>query len=308
MDSRMRSVLVQQGGVARRRDLVARGASGAVLGALVHAGELIRPRIGWYCLAASDRRVVEAVRVGGVATCISAAALDGLWVAEEDELHVCVRGNGSQFRSRDDASVYPDHSERADVAFHWDNAAWLRSRGYLLPAIDYLEHLLCCQSRSRAVCVLDSALNKGRVSRVQLQGLALRLPSVQRKTLALADGRAESGVESLTRLGFRAAGIRFEIQVWITEEHRVDFLVEGILIVEVDGSTDHSGHLAFTADRARDAYLNAIGYRVLHFTYAMVLYDWPMVLSTVLLVLRQERERRAKRPSRRFAGEPWFRG
>lgn len=79
----------------------------------------------------------------------------------------------------------------------------------------------------------------------------------------------------------------------VTDDIRVDFVIDGVLAVEVDGSEFHSGHVAFVADRKRDAFLNALGYRVLHFSYAMILFDWPTVLSTITMVLRRERMLRA---------------
>jgi very-short-patch-repair endonuclease len=102
-----------------------------------------------------------------------------------------------------------------------------------------------------------------------------------------------SGVESAARLGFLDARLPFEVQVVVAEGLRVDFVIDGVVVVEVDGSEFHSGREAFVADRKRDAFLNALGYRVLHFTYAMILFDWPSVLSTVTMVLRRERAHRA---------------
>jgi hypothetical protein len=236
VNPRLHSLLNQQGGVARRRELLAAGATGAQLGALVHSGELVRPRIGWYCHSAADARVIEAVRVGGVVSCVSAAALDGLWAADEEELHLCVRGNGSRFRSRNDQTEYPEHVAPTDVAFHWDSAAWSRSHGHRLAPLDYLQHVVLCQPPALAICVLDSALNTRRVSLADLARLRQLLPAVHRPTIDLVDGRAESGIESLTRLGLSAASIRFEPQVEIAKTFFVDFLIEGILVIETDGS------------------------------------------------------------------------
>ncbi|SMQ62662.1 Very-short-patch-repair endonuclease [Agreia sp. VKM Ac-1783] len=285
--------LLTHGGVARRRDLERCGVSGMSIARMVQLGMLIRPRVGWYCLPDVDRRVIEAVRVGGVLTCVSAAAVDGLWVLDEEKLHVCVRGNGSVFRSRTDATRYRAHDERGDVVLHWDDQAWSTSGGYALSRVAYLRHLVSCQSHRSVVSTLDSALHRGVLSDRDLGELRGSVPAVHRSIIDLVDGRAESGVESAARLGFLAAGLPFEVQVVVSEGLRVDFVIDGVIVVEVDGSEFHSGHEAFVADRKRDAFLNALGYRVLHFTYAMVLFDWETVLSTIIIVLRRERAVRA---------------
>lgn len=281
--------LLTHGGVARRRDLERCGISGVSIARMVHLGMLVRPRIGWYCLPDVDRRVIEAVRVGGVLTCVSAAAADGLWVLDETQLHVCVRGTGSVFRSRADATHTPPSDDRSDVSLHWDDEAWTASGGYTLQRLGYLRHLVSCQSRVSAVATLDSAIHRGLISATDLERLRASVPAVRRPTIDLVDGRAESGVESAARLGFLVAGLSFEVQVVVADGLRVDFVIDGVIAVEVDGSEFHAGHEAFVADRKRDAFLNALGYRVLHFTYAMVLFDWPTVLSTIMLVLRRER-------------------
>jgi very-short-patch-repair endonuclease len=51
----------------------------------------------------------------------------------------------------------------------------------------------------------------------------------------------------------------------------VDFIWRDLsLIVETDGFRHHGSRAAFESDRARDARLQALGYRVLRFTYRQV--------------------------------------
>jgi very-short-patch-repair endonuclease len=179
------------------------------------------------------------------------------------------------------------------VTLHWDDEAWTNSGGYQLQRLDYLRHLVSCQSRDSVIATLDSAVHRGLVTDADLRRLRGSVPAVNRAMFDLVDGRAESGVESAARLGFLDARLPFEVQVVVAEGLRVDFVIDGVVVVEVDGSEFHSGREAFVADRKRDAFLNALGYRVLHFTYAMILFDWPSVLSTVTMVLRRERAHRA---------------
>jgi very-short-patch-repair endonuclease len=62
----------------------------------------------------------------------------------------------------------------------------------------------------------------------------------------------------------------------------VDFLwPESRLIVEVDGYEFHCDRASFEADRARDAELAVLGYRVLRFTYPQVTREQVRVAATV---------------------------
>ncbi|MFD3443187.1 endonuclease domain-containing protein [Microbacteriaceae bacterium 4G12] len=55
--------------------------------------------------------------------------------------------------------------------------------------------------------------------------------------------------------------------------------------MELDGSEHHTGPDAFEADRRRDAALNALGYRVLRFSYRQVTQDWATVETTILRLI-----------------------
>jgi very-short-patch-repair endonuclease len=71
--------------------------------------------------------------------------------------------------------------------------------------------------------------------------------------------------------------------------YEVDFLFRGAsLIVETDGFRHHGNRAAFESDRARDAELQAMGYRVLRFTYRQVRNDPQAVAASVRAVLEHE--------------------
>lgn len=111
------------------------------------------------------------------------------------------------------------------------------------------------------------------------------LPERLRHAWDLADGRSESPIETIVLLGLIRLGIAFDIQVWLLPYHRVDFLIGGWLIIEVDGKRYHVEDEQFEADRDRDALFAAWGYRVLRFSYRQVVeeLDWVLdVISTVV--------------------------
>lgn len=71
------------------------------------------------------------------------------------------------------------------------------------------------------------------------------------------------------------------------EGERVDFLwARARLVVETDGRETHATRQAFEDDRARDAKLTAVGYRVVRFTYRQVLHQGPWVAGILGRLLR----------------------
>ena len=68
--------------------------------------------------------------------------------------------------------------------------------------------------------------------------------------------------------------------------YEVDFLwPDRKLIVETDGWESHGTPSAFEADRARDAYLESLGYRVVRFTYRQVWHDGAVVAQRLRALL-----------------------
>lgn len=72
-------------------------------------------------------------------------------------------------------------------------------------------------------------------------------------------------------------------------KYEVDFLWRDVgLVVETDGFRHHGHRAAFESDRARDAELEAAGYRVLRFTYRQVL-DSPAAVAEAVGAVIQPR-------------------
>ena len=70
------------------------------------------------------------------------------------------------------------------------------------------------------------------------------------------------------------------------EGHEVDFLWRSRrLIVETDGHAHHGTRTAFERDRAKDARLTMLGYRVVRFTYRQLVHEREFVVSTLLALL-----------------------
>jgi very-short-patch-repair endonuclease len=70
--------------------------------------------------------------------------------------------------------------------------------------------------------------------------------------------------------------------------YEVDFLWrDRALIVEVDGFRHHRDRTAFEHDRARDAHLQSLGFRVLRFTHRQLTQDRSAVVAALRELLAQ---------------------
>jgi len=76
-----------------------------------------------------------------------------------------------------------------------------------------------------------------------------------------------------------------EVNVWIGP-YQVDVLWrDRRLVVETDGWETHGTRSAFESDRARDAELESLGYRVVRFTYRQAWYDGDLVAGRLRSLL-----------------------
>ena len=80
--SRLLAHIRRRGGAAATHELHRIGATREQLRLAVRAGEIRRIRQGWYIDPDTPERVADALRVGGRATCATAAELHQLWVRE----------------------------------------------------------------------------------------------------------------------------------------------------------------------------------------------------------------------------------
>src|SRR5262249_2281264 len=122
----MRSVLEsvrRHGNVAATHELLADGHTEGGIRAAWRGGSVLRVRQGWYAAPDVHADAVEAIRVGGSLTCVSALALGGYWVLRSSDLHVEVRSTDSRLRTRRDHRVRLTHATERSVRVHWSPAA-----------------------------------------------------------------------------------------------------------------------------------------------------------------------------------------
>lgn len=108
-------------------------------------------------------------------------------------------------------------------------------------------------------------------------------------------GRAGVGLapleEVLVHVYRCAGGITLDCQVRIPTVGRVDFVLDGRLILEADGKAHHAGSAQRHRDLVRDAVASALGYETLRFDYAQIVHAWPTVEAAVLAAIVRLRER-----------------
>ncbi|MGN6324473.1 endonuclease domain-containing protein [Pseudolysinimonas sp.] len=157
--------------------------------------------------------------------------------------------------------------------------------------LDALVQASRCLAHPELVAAIDSALRRGVVRRDEV---ACIRPALDR-ALIDADPSAESGLESLTRLAIRDLGLHVEPQASIVGVGSVDLLVEGCVIVELDGAT-HRTSQQQRRDHDRDAVAMASGYTPLRFDYVQVIGRRELVARAVVNAVRTHRS--VKSPGR----------
>lgn len=236
--------------VFSRADLTASGMTPRDITRAVDDGRLRRLRRDRYAIEPVSAEVAEAVRIGGRLSCVSLLVEIGVFVHLRGALHVHVRPGSSRVR--------PPRSKH--TVLHWN--AWSGDPEPLHAAAlaDALAQAVRCQQPRAAVATLDSILHHGLMSWDELLCVFDRLPERYRTLLALVDPSAESGPETFMRLLLRTLGVAYESQVVLDGVGRVDFLVEGWLIIECDSKEFHQGWEKQVDDRRRDLAAAMKGY------------------------------------------------
>ncbi|QZA06796.1 endonuclease domain-containing protein [Mycolicibacter heraklionensis] len=267
MDPRLRQLLDRQGGVVT---------SGQALAVITRRGLAAELKHGplqkiWYGIY-GDGELSDELRLRGldlatgtsVAICLgTAAAAYGFDTEEPVDLHVLNPPN-QQLRPADGLVVHRrEGAPLSEVAGRPATApAWT--------AIEVARSL----RRPRALATLDAALRSGTCSRGELQRAAIRQAGRRgivavRELLPLADPRADSAMESESRLMMIEGGLPLPVlQYQVVDRDnrtwRLDFAwPEQRVAVEYDGVDWHEGPAAFVYERQRRAALEEMGWVVI---------------------------------------------
>jgi very-short-patch-repair endonuclease len=262
------------GGAARWTRLAALGVGRGRLLSAVNLGDVVRPARGVFCRPDLVRTpVVLALCASGQLTCLAGARAHGLETLAGAQCHVRTSANPKPARSRAGILIHP----------------WGRSGdGDTADLFAVLHDCALCLPGPEAVAVIDSALRSRRLEVADLEAVARSgpRPRTVRRVLALADPGSQSVLESVARVGLVQDGVeRVASQVFVDRVGWVDLMVQGWLVIELDGWAFHREK--FQDDRRRDAELTRRGFVVLRFTYG----DLTLRRHWFLEVVRETLER-----------------
>jgi very-short-patch-repair endonuclease len=223
--------------------------------------------------AGTHPHLIEAARLGGRLDCVSLLRHLGVFVLQREPLHIQLDPLASRVPPK------PDH-----VIRHWRETPVPRE-ALVADVIGALVQATKCQSPRAAIATLDSAWHLGIVDEGDLAEVFSRLPRRFRALRPLLDSRSESGPESLARLMLRGLGCQVEIQVPIPGVGRVDFVVDGWLIIECDSEEFHSGWIAQRRDRRRDLTAARLGYATVRLIAEDIMWNRDAVQAALTQII-----------------------
>lgn len=154
---------------------------------------------------------------------------------------------------------------------------------------DVLIHALRCLSFAESLVMVECAVGRGDMT---VDFLRQRLPGKRngkaRAVLDWVDTGADSLLETLARTYFRQAGISVQAQVYLERVGYVDLLLNGWLMVELDGR-HHAEWRQVQKDHRRNNESVLQGYTALRYYYSDVVHDPESMVAQVLQVLARRR-------------------
>ncbi|MEH0108478.1 type IV toxin-antitoxin system AbiEi family antitoxin domain-containing protein [Tersicoccus sp. MR15.9] len=257
----------RHGGVVRWRELREIGLSAAGIALLVKDGALASAGHGVYALPGADPAVVALRLAGGRLTCVSRARALGLWVlAEPERPHVGVLRT----------TAMPGcvvHRVTRDQSL-----------------VDLLRQCCRCLPELEALAIVESAVVQRRVSWDHLRLLVGDARSSrERQVVDQVNPASASILETVGRYRLTKAGFHVHCQVVVPGGGRYDFLVNGVLYVEVDGAGFHSDRQSYRNDRRRWNLLTVRGLPLLSVPFEMVMYEPEVFVRLVGDAVRRHR-------------------
>jgi len=267
-----------RGGVARWSELTSSVERDALDLALA-SGRVSRVRRNLYVLA--DIREVRrrAISAGGVASHLTAAQHWGWKVKDAPERPCITLARGSR-------------PPTGDLELHWQDLTPREIAGHVTRRVPTV--IACARSydEATALCVADSALREGQVTRGQLLLAAQRSPRTGRakaiRVVQLADGRAANPFESVLRwLCASVDGLCAVPQVEVEGVGRVDLMDARLgIVIEAESFEFHGSLDTFRRDAHRYTACARRGLVVVRFTWHEVMHQPDYVRAALADVVR----------------------
>lgn len=281
--------LVRAGGIARRHELEKALGRGALEEA-VRRGEVIRVSRGRYALPTADVARQAAHELTGTAILLSAAAHWGWRTKWQPRVPQVAVPLGRK--------VSVEVRRRIDV--RWRNVTSAAAvDGWVTSRVRTVHDCCALLPFDEALCVVDSALREGRLTRddlLVLDGVPPRKRARVRRVIECGDRLADGPFESVLRAhALEVPGLSVRPQVRIDDQDgwvgRVDLADEHLRIVlEADSHEFHTEAELFNRDCIRYNRLVAADWLVLRFPWAHVMKgrDEIVRLLTRVVALRRD--------------------
>ncbi|GAA3928571.1 type IV toxin-antitoxin system AbiEi family antitoxin domain-containing protein [Microbacterium soli] len=268
--------ITRLGGLARGDHLQQLGFTRTQLSRLVARGQIERIRHGVFAVGSLDDDTRTALAHGGALCCASVLQRRHVWLLVSPAApHVWLGHRGRPL----------PHPQCACVSHYFRGPVPFGRTGIETALVQYRS---CCGDEA-FFAAFESAWRSGLLTRAARARIRSRLPGTARWLVDLARPDADSGLESLLRLRLHILGIHLACQVEIRGVGRVDFVIDGHLILEADGKINHDGVTMRHKDLVRDAAASRLGYETLRFDYAQIIHDWPTVQAAILAARRRLR-------------------
>ncbi|WP_185731956.1 hypothetical protein [Actinomyces bowdenii] len=263
MDEDMLSRIRGCYGAVRVRDLSPDRTERRRLAGLIEEGLLDAHLHGVVSIPGTETAIILARIHGGVMTCQSAAEYYGLPLPSgTHHIHLSVPP-GWRMPIIGNEVVHIERSLPPPSPTEFPVAPLARALS---------RYLRCSSDAAAPIMACDAALHAEQVSLQQVADLLHGPGSVEaRRRLRRTSSRCRSPLESLARRQLEDAGMAVEVGVDMSDIGEVDLVVDGSLVIELDGYQFHSDRRQFARDRWRDRELMKRGIPVARFTRADVL-------------------------------------
>lgn len=243
------------GGAARFSEI---GTSRYRLSVHVGRGDLIRIARGAYALPGTDPAICAAVVHNGLVTCRSALAVHGVQALGDSAItHLALPEHRGSARRM--APGMRCHREKPQT----------EPGTRVASVIDATARAATCLPYDDAVAQLERVAfdqDSGLLDQV-LQKVRRASPSRARALAIDVEVGSRSTSETYVRLGLRRAGLSVMANAHIPGVGEVDFVVDGVLIVELDGYAYHGDRKAYRTDRRRDRAALRLGLPTMRFAF-----------------------------------------
>lgn len=234
----------------------------------------------WLAHPGADGRATRAVALGGRLAAASALASHGVWVTRPSGLWIASPPNASRLpptQAGEHRLWAREHFPRSD------------DRQWRMSVRDALAQYARIGSAHDVIASIDSALNLRFLEPADLDDVFAVVPRRYRRLMRRVNGAADSGLETLLRLAAEEEGWRVDVQVRIPGVGRVDILIDGWLVIELDGDAWHDDDESRDVDRRRDAELILRGYRWQRFRHRQVVNQMPLCMEVIRTILASGR-------------------